>query len=454
MNHPLSLTLPFAVLLAAASALRAQNEIAAMWRDAAFQKSFVAGYGVNAEIEPRLGKADIAILERIQPLMAEDLAKAAAELRPHIKADSSANLDYTLGSIQVQQDDMPGALQSLKKAVEKFPSFRRAWRNLGLIHARLGNHDETISAFTRMIELGGADAYSYGALGFAYSQKQDYQPAEASFRNALLLQPDNLQWRLGLTQCVLRQKKFEDAASLLDVLIARHPDKADFWLFQAHAFLGMKEPLRAAENLEIVDSLGKATVDSAFTLGGIYQNEGLPDLAVRAYVRAIDVDPKQPVARPLRAADSLAQRGALAQAQVLVAHVQKTMAEGLTDADRRKLLKLQARFRMADGEDGAEDVKLLEDIVALDPLDGEALLMLGKHHGKHGAPDRAIFYYERAASLEAFEAEAKIRHAQTLVTMSRYGEALPLLRRAQQLKPRDEIARYVEQVERLARSQR
>ncbi|MDO8349126.1 MAG: tetratricopeptide repeat protein, partial [Planctomycetota bacterium] len=363
-----------AILFAAAGALRAQGPIEAMWNDASFQRSFVAGYGVNAEIEPRLSKAEIALLEKIQPLMATDLGKAAAELQLQIKPDSSANLDYTLGSIKVQQDDMPGAISNLTRSVEKFPSFRRAWRNLGLIHARLGNHDATIQAFTRMIELGGADAWSYGALGFAYSQKQDYQPAEASFRNALLLQPDNLQWRLGLTQCVLRQKKFEDAASLLDVLITRHPGNADFWLLQAHAFLGMKEPLRAAENLEIVDSLGKASVDSAFTLGGIYQNEGLADLAARAYVRAIDLDPKQPVARPMRAADGLAIRGALGQAQVLVAHMRKKMTDDLADADRRKLLKLEARFRMADGADGAEDVKMLEEVVALDPLDGEALL--------------------------------------------------------------------------------
>jgi hypothetical protein len=38
--------------------------------------------------------------------------------------------------------------------------------------------------------------------------------------------------------------------------------------------------------------------------------------------------------------------------------------------------------------------------------------------------------------------------------MGRYGDALPLLRRVQELKPRDDIARYLEQVERLAKSRR
>lgn len=55
------------------------------------------------------------------------------------------------------------------------------------------------------------------------------------------------------------------------------------------------------------------------------------------------------------------------------------------------------------------------------------------------------------ASLEAFEADAKVRHAQLLVKNGNYAEALPLLRRAQQIKPRDNIQAYLEQVERVAK---
>src|SRR5262249_27205337 len=160
-----------------------------------------------------------------------------------------------------------------RKAVEKFPSFRRAWRNIGLILTRDGGYDEAIRAFTRMIELGGGDAYSYGLLGFAYASKQDYQAAEAAYVNALLLQPDNTEWRLGLTRCVFKQNKFEDAATLLDSLIQRFPEKAEFWLLQAHTFVGMKQPLKAAENLEALDLLGGSTVDTLRTLGDIYLTE-------------------------------------------------------------------------------------------------------------------------------------------------------------------------------------
>jgi hypothetical protein len=54
--------------------------------------------------------------------------------------------------------------------------------------------------------------------------------------------------------------------------------------------------------------------------------------------------------------------------------------------------------------------------------------------------------------MDEFEVKAKVRHAQVLVGLTRYADALPLLRRAQEVKPREDVARYLEQVERLAKS--
>jgi len=435
-----------------------ERGVDSIWNDPVFKRQFIAGYGINSDIEPRVAPEEIKILEKIQPLMVDDLPKAEAALAKQVNDDSSAILDFTLGGIQFQQDKMADALVNYNKAVAKFPSFRRAWRNLGLIHVRDGKFDESIKAFTKMIELGGGDGYSYGLLGFAYSSKQDFQAAEAAYRNALLLQPDNNEWRLGLTQCVFKQNKFEDAATMLDGLIERYPDKRDFWILQAHTYLGMKQPLSAAQNLESLDRLRLADAASLHLLGDIYTGEQLLELAARAYQRAIQIDPQQPIARPLRAAEVLAARGALPQAKLVAASLRETLSAQLDENDQRKLLKLEARLSMAEGGGTAETAAVLEEIIKLDPLDGEALMLLGQHYsraeGAEGDREKAIFHYERAASLESFEANAKIRHAQVLVTMGRYADAVPLIRRAQEVKPREDIARYLEQVERIARTRR
>jgi tetratricopeptide (TPR) repeat protein len=341
-----------------------------------------------------------------------------------------------------------------RDAVAKFPNFRRAYRSIGLICTRKGMFEDAIAAFNKMIELGGADAYSYGLLGYCHSQRQDYQPAEAAYRNALLLQPENVEWRLGLARSVFKQAKYEDAASLLDVLISNYPDKAEFWMLQAHTYLGLKQPMKAAVNLEALDSLGKATPDNLYTLGDIYVTESLPDMALAAYSRAIAKNPDQPASRPIRSAEMLAARGGAAQAITLAQQAKAQFGDRLPDGDRRKLLKLQARLAMGSGAGDADTAAVLEEIVKLDPLDGEALMLLGQHYARAGQPDKAILMYERAARIDSFAANAKVKMAQVYVAQSRFSDALPLLRDAQALRPREDVARYIEQVERALRSKR
>ena len=134
---------------------------------------------------------------------------------------------------------------------------------------------------------------------------------------------------------------------------------------------------------------------------------------------------------------------------MLLAEVERVFAGELTDDERKDMLKMKARMAVARGS-GEEEAQILNEIVTLDPMDGEALILLGQYHARNGKPDLAILQYERAAGVPAFEADAKIRHAQLLVGQARYAEALPLLRRAQQVKPRDNVQQFLDQVERVA----
>jgi tetratricopeptide (TPR) repeat protein len=425
-----------------------------IWAEPAFQAAFVGAYGINAEIEPRVAPEDLALLEQVRPMMADNLPLAQETLIYGITEDSSAVLDFTLAGVYFQQDKLEDALAWYESAVIKYPSFRRAWKNLGLLRIRGGNPRDAIPAFNRMIELGGADAYSYGLLGYAHATLQDYQPAEAAYRIALLLQPESTEWRLGLTRCVFKQNKFSDAIALLDVLIAKFPSKPEFWTLQAQAFLGIKENLKAASNLECLAAMGKATAEAQQMLGDIYVNESLPDLALRAYATGLEINPNQSASKTMRNAELLASRGSVPQARELIGRLRSTSAGAISEDERRKLLKLDARLSMAAGGGGEETTTVLEEVLKLDPLDGEALLLLGQHYGRSNQQEKALLYYERAAGIGEYEVRAKIRQAQLLVQMGRYGDALPLLRRAQELKPREDIARYLEQVERLSKSRR
>jgi tetratricopeptide (TPR) repeat protein len=423
-----------------------------LWKSPAFQKQFTQSYVAETEIEPTVTQSEREVMLKVLDLMAADQQdKAKALLAKNTNAAASAVFDFTLANLSLQQNDPNSAIQGYEKAVAKHPKFRRAWNNLGLIYVQQTEYSKAIKALTRVIETGGGSALTYGMLGFSYLTLENYLSAESAFRMAILLDPDTVDWKMKLAYTQFKQARYPEVVSLCDRLIDQTPSRADLWLLQANAYIGLSQPLKAAVNYEMIDSLGASSVDSLNMLADIYVNQELYDTAVDAYVRALEIKPFRNSDRAVRAAKVLCARGALSEAKVLINRIQELHGNLLGTLDRKDLLRLSARIAASESDsEGEADV--LEQIVALDPLDGEALIQLGRHHSRIGDIEKAEFYYERAEGLESFEADAKVRHAQLLVVQGKYAEATVLLKRAQDLKPREDVQKYLEQVQRVAKT--
>lgn len=447
-----------AVLLAGRSAccVAAEEEMQALrtlWLDDTFVKQFLGTFGVQAEIEPRVTTVEKTELEKVAAMMSrrDGLELARSYLARRVGDADTAVFDFTLGSICFQQDRLHAATRWYERAVEKFPSFLRAHKNLGVARVRLGEFPEAVESLTRAVELGAKDGITFGLLGYAYLMTGETSSAETAYREAVMLQPAILDWKMGLARCLFKLRKYEEAASLCGELIDRDPGRAELWLLQANAFLGMKDTSSAVENYEYLDLKGKATPQSLYALGDIYVSEGLIDLAVDAYLRAIDRAAEPDPGRALQKVEYLVMRAAYEAAEQLAARLRALPEDVFRPAERMRYLKLQARIAAARDPASVEAVKILEEIVEIDPLDGEALILLAQHCASAGDLERASFLFERAQGIARHEAEASLRHAQCLVRAGRYRDAVPLLKRVQDLRPRDDVARYLEQVERAAR---
>lgn len=423
-----------------------------IWNDPEFQKHFAESYMAETEIEPRVTSDEREKMQKVLAHISSDqMDKAIILLKKNRGEKTNALYDFMLANIFFQQEKLDEAIEVYEIAVKKYPKFRRAWRNLGMIYVRKSEFSKALPALRRVIELGGSDAITYGLLGFAYSSVENFISAESAFRFAVLLDSATMDWKMGLARCLFKQESYSQAASLCGSLIEKQPDNADLWLLQANAYIGLNQPLKAAENYEFVDRLGKSTVDSLNMLGDIYINENLYEMAVSSYIRAMEKDQVQNTKRAIRAAKVLTANGAIKETQLLIERIESLQSDTIEADAKKELLKLKARLAVAEGS-GDEEARVLEEIVALDPLDGEALILLGQHYKRSNKSEKAIFYYERAASIEKFEADAKVRHAQLLVSKGKYKEALPLLRRAQTLKPRNDVLKYLDQVEHIAKS--
>lgn len=421
-----------------------------IWNSESYKKQFALSYIAETDIEPRVTTAERETMLKVMDLIAAEKSQEAIDLLTKNNGPAiSAVFDFTLANINFQQEKLDEAAAQYLAAVDKYPKFRRAWKNLAMIYVRQSNFDEAVKALTKVIETGDHGSLMYGLLGYAYAGLGNDISAESAYRMAVLLDPSTLDWKMGLARSFFKQQRYQEAQNLCQQLSKDKPDNAELWLLQANASLGLDQPLKAAEIYELLDVMGKATPDSLNMLGDIYVNQELNAPAVRAYIKAMETSNDFSPQRPLRSAKVLAARGDRENAATILTQVEKTFAEKLNDSDKKELLRIKARLAVAAGATGQE-VSILEEIIALDPLDGDAIILLGQNAASNKDNEKAIFYYERAANIPAFEADAKIKHAQLLVSSGKYSEALPLLRRAQQLKPREKVQEYLDQVEKIA----
>lgn len=428
------------------------DSLRAFWESKEFKAKFLGTYGVASEIEPKfVTPEEQTFYAELRTLIFDNPAQAIAQLRQKISPQSSATLDFTLGALLFQEGQTAEATASYEKALEKFPSFRRAHRNLGITLARENQYEKAIRSLTKTIQLGDADGLLYGLLGVCYAGLERHFPAEAAFRNAIISEPDSMDWQIGLVKSYLAQEKFIDAEKLLDSLLAANPDSEKLMGLQVNVLVQLERYTDAQVNLEILKDLGKAQPNQLFLLGDLYLNENRNELASEAYTQALAGNENPSPERIIRAVRGFIDRGSFDTAGSLIARIRSAYGSNLSDKDSVNLLKQEAKMAVAQDRNDAV-MAYLTQILEKDPLDGEALLMAGDFHNANGDVEKAMFRYETAAKIDGFQSDGLVKQAQLFVQKSDYRKALTLLKKAQEINPRDSIKRYLENIERLARA--
>jgi tetratricopeptide (TPR) repeat protein len=419
--------------------------------DPEWRARFLGSYGFLSGAEPQIRADELALLREVVDLMKVNPRAAATMLEVKVGQDSSAALDFVLGNLDFQNGDLDGAALSYASAIEKFPDFRRAHKNLGLLRLQRGQFHTAAQHLGRAIELGDRDGRSFGLLGYAYINQENWIAAEQAYRQAILQQPDTRDWKLGLAQALLALEKYADAVALFGSLIDEDPKDVTAWKLQANAYIGLDRPRDAAVNLETIRMLGKADSASLVLLGDIYMNAGMPELAADAYLTVIANDKEGTrFAAAYRAARLLIQTGSFADARKVLDRIEARYAPKLGADDELKVLTLEARLARAEGRE-AEAARLLRSIVERDGTRGEALLELAAYHRSRGEDEQALLLIERAQRLDAWEYRALLDEAQLRVGQRDYAKAAETLRKALRIKSEPRVERFLARVEQAIR---
>ena len=450
-----------------------------LFRDPAFVKEFVGSYGILSEVEPNVSAAEQAILVKVGELFTNNqFTTAEQEIVRYIKETEnpvdpekqpgtiSPAMVFVLGNLYFSADRQDEARRAFLEAIRRFPRFRRAHTNLGYLYISQNKIDEALPVLQKAIELGESSPRVYGILGYCYLQKKNALAAENAYRQAYLLDPKNRDWKLGLAQALMQQEKLAEATSMLDTLIAENPEDRQLWLQQANALIGQDKKIEAAVNLEVLRLKGLASENELNLLGNLYMDQGEAQLALFAYLEAIEKSNKLDVGRALKSARILNDYGYPEKAEALVNKIEKTTSVTLSSKEKSDLVLVKVRVARSAGDIDLAG-RLLDELRAIDPANGEVLVELGRHYdgiGKEETDDdkraaalvEAKTYFRLATEKEAVAYQANLGLGQLLVREKQYSDGLPYIQRAVSLKPGDKssLEQYASRVRRAADRER
>ncbi|MCG8525721.1 MAG: tetratricopeptide repeat protein [Opitutales bacterium] len=432
------------------------NDLAAqMWANPEFREAFIGSYKPLQDVEPEFSTEEkIVLKEEVAPLLENPATSNQAipileELSR--KPGASAQIDFLLGNFYLQGNRTAQAERAYMAATKKFPNYRKAWKNLGMIYMVTGDYKKALEPVSKSIELGEVSGDNYGYLGVIYMQMEDYISAESAFRNALLMKPDSKQWRDNLFKTMLLQERYEEAGAILRSMLQEDPNNGDYWKYLANVYVGLDKPLEAAEVLEIRDRMGRSDAQSLEMLANIYFNHSLYDVAYNVYDRALNASGAK-FDMLFNSANALAAVGEYENSLDLVAKLRQRFATSIDKSDEIDLLVLEASAKRALGDIDAA-AEILEKIILEDPMNGRALIELGLYYKNLETPDlpKAVSMFEKAENVQEYSAAAYLEHAKILVTpMQKYRDAVRLLRRAQEIEYKDYVQDYLEKVQRVA----
>lgn len=444
-----------------------------LFKDQKFIRDFVGSYGFLSDVEPKVSPDEQALLGKVREMFeASKFKDAELEVIRFIKeteaptdpkkepAEISPAMVFVLANLYFQADRTDEARRAFLEAIRRFPRFRRAHTNLAYLYISKNQTDEARPMLQKAIELGENSSRAYGLLGYCHLLKQNALAAENAYRQAYLLDPSSRDWKMGLAQSLMAQDRFPEVANLLGTLIEENPNDKQLWLQQTNAYLAMDRKNDAAINLEILQIKGIADENNLNLLGNLYMEQGEAQLALYAYLAAIDKSSSFDVTRALKSARILSDYGFPDKAASFLEKIQGKLGKTPAQADHVAFLLTDVRVAQAKN-DRARVSASLAQLVELDPANGEVLLELARHldlqaREEEDADKRGKYLqeaktnYQLALKSNAVAYPANLALGQMLVREHQYADALPNLQAALGLKKSESLEQYVSRVRRAA----
>ena len=350
----------------------------------------------------------------------------------------SASILYVIGHCYFSlRRDLP-AETAFKLVLDALPNHVRAHESLAMLYLRAERYADAREHLATLAELGRNTAHVQSARGYLEQKTHRYLAAADAFQKALVLAPDDRGAQRGLLLALTETLEHSKAQALVEQLLRKEPDDRDLWLYRAQIALQADDRTSALASLETALRLGDDSIENRRACFELNMESG-------NVARAVELLRRLPARElPLALVDQalgwLANENEWDRFRELLTALDRAALDGV---EQSRLLTRRAELALHDGNRRAASAAL-EQALALDPSNADALMALGQVYRASREYQRAGLLFRRASDYAAVRESALVARAEVAIDQDDFDGAVTLLRQVVAVAPaREDVRRSV-----------
>jgi tetratricopeptide (TPR) repeat protein len=296
-----------------------------------------------------------------------------------------------------------------------------------------GFYDRASAEINRALARGHDRADGLALMGDVFAKQGLYGEALDRYREALRIDPDLRDARVGEAWSLVRLGRSQEARPLAHMLVKEEPEEIEVLMLAATAYAEAGDPAAALDVLDTARRVAPMRAEIQQKMGDIARSLGDNEGAISAYRHALQLDADFAIVR-FQLAKLLQTKGQLREAeQELVAALDAvpTYAEATLE-----LATLRRKANRA-----SEALPLLIELLQRDPYHFDALIALGETLLALGRKRDAVTAFTRVLRFDPSHVGALFHEGIILAEQRRYRDAIDRWQRIIDLSSTSDYAR-------------
>ncbi len=231
-----------------------------------------------------------------------DLPSAIAQFQSAIETGRAAfDVYYYLGAAYLRQGRSAQAIDPLREAIRKLPTYAPSYIDLARAHVAIGQYDAAVAVLREGLSRDPDSFQFHSHLGFIARARRDLDAAKAEYEKARALEPRDFDVRMNLSAVYRDTGDVARAIGEVDAALALRPDEGDAHNQRGMLLGGAGRFPDAAAAFERASTLAPGNPQFWFNLGLARYRAGDRRASAEALHRALAIKPNFGEARTLLA---------------------------------------------------------------------------------------------------------------------------------------------------------